>query len=143
MLAGVKSSGAFESGAQPMPDVQECGDSANPSSGQQLAALRDELHEIREMLLTLLQRQGVEWRDRPSPRLFSDDEQRIPLEDAVRMVWSRSAAKDAESLGIHTEFLMGWASHGLNGVVLETEVVGDKWFTSREAVKRFQEKLKM
>jgi hypothetical protein len=126
-----------------MPEVRGGEESAKTTSVQQLAALRDELHEIREMLLTLLQRQGVEWRDRPSPRLFSGDEQRILLEDAVRIVWGKAAAKDAESLGAHTEILKGWASHGLNGVVLETEVVGDKWFTSREAVKRFQEKLRM
>ena len=67
--------------------------------------LRDVVHEIREMLLTLLQEQGSDWIDRPRSSLFAGDEHRIPLQDAVGMVWSKSTATDAESLRIHTEFL--------------------------------------
>jgi hypothetical protein len=59
------------------------------------------------MLLILLQKQRIDWIDRPRSSLFAGDDHRIPLQDAVRMVWSKSAAKDAESLRIHTEFLKG------------------------------------
>ena len=111
---------------------------------QQIAEVRDEIHEIREMLVTLLTRQGYRWEDMPPrPNLFAGHEDRIPLEEAVRIFWGKSAAKDPESLSIHADFLRHWATTGLNGVLLEKELVAGKWYTSREAVRRFQEKLRM
>jgi len=111
---------------------------------QQTAALRDELHEIKEMLARLLNQNGCETVGAsPRSRLFSGDESRIPLEDAVSTVCGKSAAKDPESLRIHTDFLKRWSTIGVNSVILETETVDDKWFTSREAVERFQRKLNL
>jgi len=63
------------------------------------------------------------------------------LEEAVPMVWGKSAAKGPESLKIHTSFLKHWARVGINSAVLETDVVDGVWYTSKEAVERFQEKM--
>jgi hypothetical protein len=112
------------------------------SLAQHVAVLRDEVHEIREMLATLLSHHKWEWTDLPPrPSLFSDDEDRISLEDAVSIFWGKSAAKDAESRGIHADLLKRWAIAGMNGVLLEAETVRGKWYTSRQAVQRFQRKL--
>jgi hypothetical protein len=114
------------------------------SLAQQVAVLRDEIHEIREMLATLLSHQKWEWTDLP-PRssLFSGDEDRISLEDAVSIFWGKSAAKDPQSRGIHADFRKYWAVLGMNGVLLEAETVQGKWYTSRQAVQRFQRKINM
>ena len=111
---------------------------------QQVAELRDEVYEIREMLARLLARQSCKWEDRP-PRasLFANHEDRIPMEDAVSIFWGKSAAKDTESLDIHADFLRQWATVGINGVLLETEIIGGKWYTSRKAVQRFQQKIRI
>ncbi|REJ65359.1 MAG: hypothetical protein DWQ31_18345 [Planctomycetota bacterium] len=106
-----------------------------------ILSMRDELHEVKEMLTVLLAKQGIEWTDRPNSNLFAGREERIPLESAVPMIWSKSAAKDSESLRNHTEILKIWCTKGLNSAILETEVDGGEWFTSRLAVVRFQQKL--
>ena len=96
------------------------------------------------MLATLLSHQKWEWIDLPPrPSLFSGHEERISLEDAVAILWGKSAAKTAESRDIHADFLKHWAVAGLNGVLLEAEAVQGKWYTSRQAVQRFQRKIKM
>lgn len=109
---------------------------------QQVASLRDQLHEVKELVCTLITHHGcARYSDPPSPKLFSRREVRITLEEAVPMVWGKSAAKDPESLRIHTSFLKHWARVGINAAVLETDVVDGVWYTSQEAVERFQEKM--
>lgn len=109
---------------------------------QQVASLRDQLHEVKELVCTLITHHGcAQHSDQPSPRLFSSQEARITLEEAVPMVWGKSAAKDPASLQIHANFLKHWARVGINAAVLETDVVDGVWYTSQEAVERFQEKM--
>ena len=109
---------------------------------QQVASMRNQLHEIKELVCMLTTQHGcAEHRMMPSPNLFGGGEERITLENAVSMVWSKSAAKDPESLSIHAGFLKNWATVGLNSAVLETDVVDGVWYTSAEAVERFQTKL--
>jgi hypothetical protein len=64
-------------------------------------------------------------------------EDRIPLTEAVGMIWSRSVARNPESARQHAEILKLFAAEGINGVFLEKTVQGDEWFTSQEAVERF------
>jgi len=109
---------------------------------QQVASLRDQLHEVKELVCTLITHHScAQHSDQPSPRLFSSQEDRITLEEAVPMVWGKSAAKNPESLKIHTSFLKHWARVGINSAVLETDVVDGVWYTSKQAVERFQEKM--
>jgi hypothetical protein len=69
--------------------------------------------------------------------LVIDQEKLICLEDAVTLVWGKSAAEKPESRRAHTGILEIFATSGLNGVVLETTLKRKKWHTSCEAVERF------
>jgi hypothetical protein len=56
----------------------------------------------------------------------------IRLEDAVTLVWGKSAAAESESRWAHASILELFATQGLNGVILETVEKWKKWHTSRE-----------
>jgi hypothetical protein len=102
------------------------------------AAQHAQLIEIRELLIDLLQKQGDERAGaRLAPLAFSR-EKSVTMEQAAKLFWGKSVAKDAESLEVHVGFLKGWATKGLNGVVLETQLFHNKWVTSRQAVDRFK-----
>ena len=109
---------------------------------QQVALLREQLHEVKELVCTLIAHHGcATHRVGLHPNLFRGAKDRIPLESAVPMVWGKSAAKDPESLAIHTGFLKHWATDGLNSAVLEADVIDGVWYTSVDAVRRFKEKV--
>ena len=109
---------------------------------QQVASMRSQLHDLKELVCTLITHHGcAQHRMMPSPNLFGGTEDRITLESAVPMIWSKSAAKDPESLSIHVGFLKNWATVGLNSAALETDVIEGVWYTSVEAVERFQMKV--
>lgn len=103
----------------------------------EIKALRRELHEVREMVVELLHRHGNQCAGARGGKLLWDRERRISLEEAAKLVWGKSVAKEAESLRIHAEILKSWAAKGLNGNVLESNVSRGKWYTSQEAVNRF------
>jgi hypothetical protein len=98
-----------------------------------------QLQEIREFLIELLQLQGKERAGARSGDVLFGNEKRIPLAEAVPLIWGKSAAKGKSSCDSHVGILKIWATKGLNGTVLETVVSGKRWMTSREAVKRFRE----
>jgi hypothetical protein len=45
-------------------------------------------------------------------------------------------------LSIHAEILQSWATKGLGGRVLEATVHKDRWYTSREAIERFDQRVR-
>lgn len=69
--------------------------------------------------------------------LILGGEKLIRLEEAVALVWGKSAAAKPESRRAHAGILELFATQGLNGVILETTMKLKKWHTSREAVERF------
>ena len=102
-----------------------------------LTELRRLVVEVREMLVKIRHDQGdVRAGARDGPLILGREEL-IPLEDAVALVWGKSAAKKPESRQAHTGILELFATKGLDGVILETTVKWKKWYTSREAVERF------
>lgn len=99
---------------------------------EQIASLRVQLHEVKELVCILIAHHGcARHLVGESSNLFRGAEDRIVLEEAVPMVWSKSAAKDPDSLRIHANFLKHWARVGINSAVLETDVVDGVWYTSR------------
>lgn len=109
---------------------------------QQVAALRDQLHEIKELVCTLIaHHKCAPHLINSKPNLFSENEERITLESAVPMVWRKSSKDDSEGLRIHAGFLLHWSTVGLNSAVLEVEQIDGEWYTSKEAVERFKEKI--
>ena len=108
----------------------------------QIAALRDQLHEVKELVCTLIaHHKCAQHHIEQKPSLFSGNEKRIKLEAAVPMVWRRSSKDDVESVQIHAGFLLHWATAGLNSAVLEAEQIDGQWYTSKQAVERFTEKI--
>lgn len=99
--------------------------------------LRRLVVEVREMLVQIRQNQGdVRAGAREGP-LILGGEKLIRLEEAVALVWGKSAAAKPEGRRAHAGILELFATQGLNGVILETIVKWKKWHTSREAVERF------
>jgi hypothetical protein len=94
--------------------------------------------ELRELVVELMHHQGLERAGARGGGILLSKEERIPLSDGVAMIWGRAAAKTTQGLATHTSILKLWATKGMNGVVLETEARGERWFTTREAVQRFK-----
>ncbi len=99
--------------------------------------LRQLVVEVREMLVQIRREQGDGRAGAREGPLILGGEKLIGLEDAVALVWGKSAAADAESRRVHASILELFATQGLNGVILETRMKSKKWHTSREAVERF------
>jgi hypothetical protein len=110
--------------------------SADTGTGDQ-SDLRQLVVEVREMLVQIRRNQGDTRAGSREGPLVLGSEKLIRLEDAVSLVWGKSAAADAESRRVHAGILELFATEGLNGVILETRVKSKKWHTSREAVERF------
>lgn len=106
---------------------------------RQLDDLQWQITELRQLLVELMQHQGLDQAGTRGDPVQLGKETKIKLSEAVPLVWSKSAAKTPDSLRSHTEILKLFATQGLNGVVLETTVSGKNWYTSREAVSRFNE----
>jgi hypothetical protein len=103
----------------------------------QIEDLKRHLNEIRLMLAEVLRRlSSLQSASGNGPIPL---EGRIPLKEAVGLVWGRSATKNPESIRNHADILKLFAAQGINGVFLETAVQGNDWFTSREAVERFMD----
>lgn len=107
---------------------------------EQVSQIQDELHIVREMLACVLGSYNFSSIERPAAKLHQSGEVLIALEEAIPIVWSKSAAKSAESRKNHASILDSWAMEGLVGVILETSVINGTRFTSREAAHRFKEK---
>jgi hypothetical protein len=101
----------------------------------QIDDVKRQLNEIRLMLAEVLRRltslQSASGNGPIPPEV------RIPLDEAVGLVWGRTVTRAPESIRQHAEILKMFAAEGINGVFPETAVDGDEWFTSREAVERF------
>ena len=102
-----------------------------------ISELRRLMLEVREMVVQIRHDQGDVRAGARAGSILIRNEQLIPLEDAVGLVWGKSVAADPMSRRAHTSILELFATKGLNGVVLETTVRSEKWHTSREAVERF------
>jgi len=117
------------------------GPGTDSSRDQVIADLRFQIIEIRELVVQLLQHHGYEDAGMRGGRISIDSEKRITLQEAATFIWSKSVAKNPESLRMHAEILRGWATKGLGGRVLEATVRRNRWYTSREAVERFERQL--
>jgi hypothetical protein len=110
---------------------------ASSGDTDDLAELRQFVVEVREMLVQIRRDQGdLRAGSREGP-LILGGEKLIHLEDAVALVWGKTAAAEPEDRRAHACILELFATQGLNGVILETIVKWKKWHTSREAVERF------
>jgi hypothetical protein len=101
------------------------------------AELRRLVVEVREMLVQIRHDQGDTRAGAREGPLILGGEKLIRLEDAVGLVWGKTAAATPDSRRAHVGILELFATQGLNGVILETTVKWKKWHTSREAVERF------
>lgn len=124
---------------QQPPDAAQPPIDTRSKSERQLDHLQWQVTELRRLLVELMLHHGLERAGSRGGPVLLGKEKKIKLSEAVPLVWSKSAAKSQESLHSHTEILKLWATLGMNGVVLETTVTGKTWYTSREAVSRFNE----
>lgn len=122
---------------RPHPEPTPTRPAAGPDVQSQLADIQRQLIELRELVIELLQHHGFERAGARGVQILRGGEEKIPLSDAVELVWGRSAAQTPESVENHTGILRLFATKGVNGAVLETEFSRGRWFTSREAVQRF------
>src|SRR3954470_17381590 len=98
-------------------------DSRGPDVQEQLDDLRCLVTELRELVVTLLHHHGYEEAGSTGGLLGGDEEERIPLSEATRLIW-RDDTPDAELIETRVESLKDFATRGLDGHVLETETVG-------------------
>lgn len=111
------------------------------TSDRDLADLRRQIIEIREFLVQLLHHHGYSEAGMRGARISLNHEKPITLEEAAKLFWGKSVAKNPESLRVHAEILQSWTTKGLGGRVLEANVRKGRWYTSREAVERFEQQL--
>ena len=102
-----------------------------------LADLRSQVAEPRELLVELMQNQGLDRAGARGGPVLLGEEEKIPLSEAVAMIWGRAVSRNPESVETHAALLKGWVTKGLKGAVLETVVARNKWYTRRQAVERF------
>jgi hypothetical protein len=88
-------------------------------------------------VVELMQHQGLDRAGARGGPVLLGEEEKLALSEAVAMVWGRAAGRNPGSVETHAAVLKDWATRGLNGVVLETVVSRDKWYTSKQAVERF------
>lgn len=110
------------------------------TDARQTQELQRQLIELRELLVELMQHQGIGRAGARSGRLIWNREKKVPLSTAVELVWGKHAARKKESLEAHIGILELWATKGMNGIVLETTEISGKAVTSREAVRRFMDR---
>jgi hypothetical protein len=97
--------------------------------------------DLRELVVELMAHQGIEWAGRRPGRISLNRERKIPLEEAAVLFWPSLAKADAAAREMQLGGLRLFATLGMCGVVLETEVRRGKLVTSREAVRRFVKRL--
>lgn len=103
--------------------------------------LQRQITEIRELVVQLLHHHGYAEAGMRGGRIPLNGEKRITFEEAAKLFLGKSVGKGPVSLRIHADILRGWATKGLAGRVLDATIHKDRWYTSGEAVKRFEEQL--
>lgn len=94
---------------QPPQHEQPAIDSRSKTE-QQLDHLQWQITELRQLLVELMQHQGLEQAGTRGNPVQLGKETKIKLSEGVPLVWDKSAAKTRESLHSHTEILKLFAT---------------------------------
>src|SRR5579863_5432076 len=85
------------------------------SNDRSIEELRLQIVEIRELLIELLKHHGHEDAAMRSGQILLNLEKRITLEEAAKLFWGNSLAKDKANLRIHADILQSWATKAETG----------------------------